>query len=272
MLSKNAEIAIFVIVITVLILLLTSFIILIFFLYKRKQINYLQSLEIIKNDYEKNLLSAQLEIKEQTLIDISRDIHDNIGLSLSLGKLLLNTIHWHNTEDIRQKVSDSVDQLTKAIDDLRDLTRTLGYDFIAEFGLEKALELDMKKISRLDLYKTGIEIKGTPGIGYLKTEQEIITFRIVQEALNNSIKHAGASELSIVMEYSLTHVCVEVRDNGKEWKKQLANGSTAQTGGSGLKNMQHRARMLNGSCTIRHDETEGTTVSIAIPVDEDTEA
>src|SRR5882724_13490703 len=151
MLSKNADIGSFIIITTGLILLLIGFIILILFLYKRRQIGFLNHVEGLKNDYEKSLLSSKLEIQEQTLRDVSYEIHDNITLSLSVAKLNLETIKWDNTAEIPYKVNDTLNQVIKTLEDLRLLSKTLNSNYIKSFGLPGGVELEMEKIERLKI-------------------------------------------------------------------------------------------------------------------------
>jgi len=94
--GQNHNTIIFIIITTLFILILIFFIVFILFLYQRRHISYQKGLEILKSDFEKTLLTTQLEIQEQTFQNISREIHDNIGLSLTLAKLNLNTINWNN--------------------------------------------------------------------------------------------------------------------------------------------------------------------------------
>jgi signal transduction histidine kinase len=260
---KTGDIGIFIIITTLLILLLIGFIILILFLYKRHQFNAFKRLQTLKNDYEKSLLSAQVEMQEQTLRNISREIHDNIGLALSVAKLHLNTIKWTDTEAAAGKVNDSVGQLSKAIDDLRHLSKTLNYEYIAENGFLGALELEIEQIRKLELYTVHYELSGTPAV--IPTQRQVVIFRMIQEALNNSIKHSNASDLWVRVQYLPAYLQVEICDNGKGWKDK-ANGSAEQPGnGMGIKNMQERARHLNGTCSVSSNHLDKTTVLLTIP-------
>lgn len=257
--SQNAEIGVFIIVTTGLILLLIGFIILILFLYKRKQMNFYKHLESLKNDYDKNLLAAVLEIQEETLRHISREMHDNIGLSLSVAKMSLLTIDWDNIAHAPHKVNDSVQQITHSIESLRRLSHTLNPEYIAENGLLKAIDQQMDQINRLEMHQTAVEMSGN--YVSMEAQKEVVVFRIVQEALHNSIKHAKATRLHIKMQYAPAHLCIQVCDNGREWKKEEG----APGNGSGLKNMQKRALLLNGECRIEHQPEQGTTVTLTIP-------
>lgn len=261
--SKNAEIGVFILVTTGLILLLIGFIILILFLYKRKQANHYRDLEMQKIDYDKKLLATQLEMQEQTLKHISREIHDNISSLLGLARLNLKNIHWQDEADIRHKVSSSAEQLQRATEDLRYLSKTLNGDTIAQFGLLPAIERELEYIGRLKILETGLELEGEPI--YLKDEKELIIFRIIQEALNNSIKHAkSATRLLVKLHFTSEHLLIMVCDDGKSWTE--SDGRDSHKNGIGLKNMKQRSHMLNGSFHIDHIPLQGTTISITVPL------
>src|SRR4051812_46177709 len=121
--GEKHTVIIFIIVTTLFILILVSFIVFILFLYQRKHISYQKGLEVLKSDFEKTLLTTQLEIQEQTFQNISREIHDNIGLSLTLAKLNLNTIDWHHAGHSREKVDGSINFISRAIEDLSYISK-----------------------------------------------------------------------------------------------------------------------------------------------------
>src|SRR6187551_1859556 len=88
----------------------------------------------LKAQYERTLFQSQLEIQEQTFRNISQEIHDNIGQVLSLAKLNLNTMDCNNPEALQVKINDSKQLISKAIQDLRDLSRSLNTDYVVEMG------------------------------------------------------------------------------------------------------------------------------------------
>src|ERR1044072_9069648 len=137
--GEKHNIIIFIIITSLFILILIAFIVFILFLYQRRHIAYQKGLETLKSDFEKTLLTTQLEIQEQTLQNISREIHDNIGLSLTLAKLNLNTIEWKDLIQSKEKVSGSINSITQAIVDLSNISKALHTDFIKEHGLLGAL-------------------------------------------------------------------------------------------------------------------------------------
>lgn len=258
MLSQTGDIAVFIIVTTGLILLLIGFIILILFLYKRYQLRSYRDLEMMKNDYEKKLLNTQLEMQEQTMKHISQEIHDNISSQLSMAKLNLRDVRAVGDQ---QKVTSSIEHVTRAIEDLKYLSKTLNGQYINRSGLVNIIEQELDYIHRLKILETGLELEGVAP--FMPDKSEVIIFRIVQEALSNSLRHAGsATRLLVKMQFTLTHLHIAVCDNGKTWKEPR----NSRKSGMGIKNMEERAQMLNGRFHIEHIPLQGTTVSLTIPL------
>ena len=140
---------------TILLLFLTLFIIVNLLLYYHKRKRHYVENENLKTEFKQTLLQTQLEIQEQTLKNISQEIHDNIGQALSLAKLNLNTMPPTNDEALQQKILNSKELVSKAITDLRDLSRSLDTDYVQEMGLQRAIEYELEMIK-----KTGtIEIR-----------------------------------------------------------------------------------------------------------------
>src|SRR5258706_15627070 len=130
--SSGQELKIAIIITTIILFFLVAFIlflVIIFQLRKKK----------IKSQLEKEILNAQIEIQEQTLKTISQEIHDNIGQILSLAKLNLNTFPLNPDEKFQLKINDTKHLVSKAIRDLRNLSRSLHGDKIAELGLYEAV-------------------------------------------------------------------------------------------------------------------------------------
>ena len=124
------DITIFLALTTLLFIVLVSFILVIIILYKRRQRQLQKSLDEIKEQHEKIILSAKLEIQEETFKHISREIHDNINLSLTLAKLNLNTLNINEIERVPYKIQNSIDLLSRSILELSDISQSLNADFI----------------------------------------------------------------------------------------------------------------------------------------------
>jgi two-component system NarL family sensor kinase len=259
--GENHTTITFIIITTLFILILIFFIVFILFLYQRRQISYQKGLEMLKSDFEKTLLTTQLEIQEQTFQNISREIHDNIGLSLTLAKLNLNTIDWNNAGHSQEKVGGSINFISRAIEDLSYISKALHTGFIEENGLLKALELEINKIQKLGIFNIRYDVTGSPV--YMQTQKELVIFRIIQEVLNNCIKHAEATALEVLLNYQNDFVDIQLIDNGKGFSRRSTIDQTGK--GTGLMNIVKRAAYINGTCQINSFPGKGTTVHLKIP-------
>jgi two-component system, NarL family, sensor kinase len=128
--QTNDRIRLFLIVTTLLILFLVALISTILFLYQKKRVAFIKNFEQAKLDYERNLLKTQLEIQEHTFQNISREIHDNISLSLTLAKLTLNTLNTNDRLTIEDGLQNSVNLISNAIKDLSNISKSLNSDVI----------------------------------------------------------------------------------------------------------------------------------------------
>jgi two-component system, NarL family, sensor kinase len=261
--TQNNYIIIFVITTTIILLFLLSFIAAVLFFYQKKSILYYKQLEDVKNNYEKNLLQTQLEIQEHTFQEISREIHDNIGLSLTLAKLQLNTINYNSAFTISENIDSSVDLISKAIVDLSDISKSLNSEAIKNHGLYNTLKVETEKIKRSGKHK--VEFTEEGNIVFLDGQKELILYRIAQEALNNILKHASASLIWIKLRYETSHVSLSIEDNGLGFDKTEIEQYRSGKINSGLANMRTRAIMLKGTCAITSTPGNGTKIFITAP-------
>jgi signal transduction histidine kinase len=235
-------------------LILGGFIIVLLFLYQKRQQKYLQENQLAQTQFQQALLQTQLEIQEQTLKTISEEIHDNVGQVLSLAKLNLNTLE-HNTE---QKLQNTKQLISKAINDLRDLSRSMHGDRIAELGLQQSLTDELQILQNSGEFETHLNITGEKY--KLPAQKEMVIFRIVQEASNNAIKHAKAKNISLQLNYESEVFVLTVQDDGIGF-----NSAEMQNKGIGLKSMQNRAQLIGGTCTLHSTPATGTSITIELP-------
>lgn len=253
-------IIVFLIVVTTLIVTMSLFIVTIFLIYRKKQLAFNRELEKNKINYEKNLLSAKLEIQEQTFLNISREIHDNIGLSLTLAKLYLNTIDWRNTQSTHEKASAAVELLGQSICSLNNISKGLNADIIIQNGLIKALEEEIELIRDVRLFKIDYQITGNPV--YMDTQKELIVFRAIQEAFNNILKHANAESANLNAHFNENTLYITISDDGLGFNPDKVN----KTRHAGIHNIQTRINMLDGEFKISSTLGVGTTLYFKIPL------
>lgn len=239
-------------------LLLSIFIISIIIIYKKKQIVYSNEISLLKTETENAILKAQLEIQEQTFQNISRDIHDNVGQKLSLAKLKINNLGVNNHLDI----SDTTKLIGSAITDLRNLSRMLSADFISEMGLVEVIKFEVQQLSKLNFFEINFQILGE--IVFLETNAELVIFRIVQEGLQNIVKHADAQHVNIELRFCANEVSILINDDGMGLKVGFEEGQ-------GLKNIKARTKFIGGVCKLIYLEPHGTSLEIRIPTKKNNE-
>lgn len=254
MYATTGEVIIFfVILCSVLILMLSSSIIWVVYKYQKKQNAYLNEITVLKAIHENAMLQVQIEIQEQTFQNISREIHDNVGQKLSLAKLQILNAHNKISTDL----NSTANLITRAIADLRNLSRTLNSEIVLANGLIHALEFEIEQIRKTNLFEIQFEKSGE--IVFIEDRKELIIFRIIQECLQNIVKHALAKKVSISIHFSVTHLNLIIKDNGKGFGENFVKGQ-------GLHNMQARAEILGGELIIRSNETSGSVLEITIPI------
>ncbi|HOZ78380.1 MAG TPA: histidine kinase [Ferruginibacter sp.] len=218
----------------------------------------------IRNKYRhqrhrQELLQTQVEIQEQTLKNISEEIHDNIGQVLSLVKLNLNTFPAGLSEEVTTKLDDTELLLSKAINDLRDLSQSMNTDRISSVGLEVALEHELKQIQKTGRFNTKLHVGGNRYA--LEPQKEMVLFRIVQECLNNSVKHSAAKNIEIELLYRPGSLILQVSDDGKGFSPGLNHPSK---NGLGLKNMYNRAALIGAVFSLHSATDNGTTINVEL--------
>ncbi len=224
-------------------------------LYRRRTIHQKEMFDL-KTKYEQTLLQSQLEIQEQTFRNISQEIHDNIGQVLSLAKLNLNTIPQNYSTE---KIALTEELLGKAINDLRDLSRSLHSEKITDIGLTDAVKHELSLIEKASRIKTKLSTENNDLL--LSKEKTIITFRMIQEILHNILKHAKATEIFVELSLSKNHNSVTIKDNGLGFDINLLKKNET---GIGLKSIKQRCELINATCHIDSAPGNGTSVKIII--------
>jgi two-component system NarL family sensor kinase len=253
-----------IIVTSMVFILLGIFIVLFIVFHKLKQKENLQEKTKLLSRFTQELLQTQLEIQEQTLKNISLEIHDNIGQSLSLAKLTLNTMLPVTDEYLQEKIINSKQLVSKAIGDLRDLSRSLDTDYVKEMGLQRAIEYELEMMQKTGAMRTALRVEGP--VIRLDKQKELILFRIIQETFNNIIKHAEATKLEVNVYCRSSELEFMIIDNGKGVDLTPLNEGNSNFG-LGIRNMHNRAKMIGADFRMNSTVGMGTQVRIILPIE-----
>ena len=247
------------VVIAIFILFLAGLFILILVTYsnKRKK-KFIQEKHLLEVAFNDQLLKTQLEMQEQTFNTISHEIHDNVGQVLSLAKVQLNILDQGETLN-RLLLAEAKDNVSKAMTDLRDIAKSLNTDRIQSSNLQQITTQELQRISRSGLMTVSIKSEGTAQ--NVQVHKKLIIFRIIQESLQNIIKHSKANNIDVSFSYSNSFLKVQIADNGIGFDKE----SPIKKDGLGLQNIVSRASLIGGEATIRSSPNQGTVITIISP-------
>lgn len=211
-----------------------------------------------EREKRKQTIAAVLEAQEKERMHIASELHDNVGQILTTCKLLLEGELSRDSHSV--SLNHTYTHLQNAINELRSISHQLNPAQLHEIGLVNALKELVKNVNAASSTKI---ILSAEEIKCLEEQDPSITlslFRIVQEQLNNILKHAKASVVHINLHSSGKAVELEIIDNGKGFKLAGVNK------GLGLKNIYNRAELYNGRVTIDTAPGQGCTVSVYIPI------
>ncbi len=259
----HPEIILSFIAFSIVFLLLVGSIVIFGFIFQRRQTQNRQEKATLHAQYQQEILQSQLEIQNQTLQHISGELHDNIGQLLSVARLQLNILEEEETATPAQirEVNDVVD---KTIQELRSLSKSLDGDFVKDFGLMESLSHELLRIRATGKYQTEIVIEGEPY--RLEGQKEIVLFRVVQEILNNTLKHAAAKNITVTLHYEPAQFTLTVLDDGKGFDLEKITGREMSQSGAGLRNIKRRTELVGGSCETESAPGEGTKVTLQLPI------
>lgn len=216
-----------------------------FFRHKRK----IAREELIRTKQEEHYLREK-QLSEQKL-SISRELHDNVGSQITY---LISSIDNLSYLDEENKLMNS--KLHELSDFGRNTMQELRSTIWAMNSEDGNIETLLTRVESLrNKIPLPIEIHNTLPENYpLKSTELLNLFRIIQESIQNTLKHAAAKNIRISLEKKQERICVSISDNGRG----LKDGNEA---GNGLRNMRYRCEQIHGNFELKTSETDGTTIS-----------
>ncbi|MFC2010858.1 GAF domain-containing protein [Chloroflexota bacterium] len=219
------------------------------------------------NKVREQLLEKLISAQEEERRRIARELHDEASQSLAALALNLENISDDlpvKYRDARTRLTTLKEQAIQTLGSVRNLALELRPSALDDLGLTKATEWFTKDY----LNKRGIdtEIKITDSIAKLPPYTETMLFRIVQEALTNVVKHAGASKVKLTLELSSSKVNMQIEDNGKGFESELVFGGDRSQQTLGIHGMAERVALLGGTFSIRSQPGIGTYICVEVPL------
>jgi two-component system, NarL family, sensor kinase len=238
-----SEILTVIIAVIVILIFIALFVLIMLIYFNNKKLQNIREREKLKLDFEQALLQTQLEVQEQTMRLISQEIHDNVGQVLSLANLHLKTMDAGDVE----KIDSTATLVNKAISDLRSLSKSLNPESISRAGLIQVIKNEFEQIEKTGQFLTSLIVEGEIK---LPANKFLILYRMIQEVLNNIIKHSEASMINA----RITDNMISISDNGKGFDIRQ------EAPGSGLHNLKQRAHIIGASVEVNSTVSRGTSI------------
>jgi len=215
--------------------------------------------ELLNNEleYQRAINQATIETQEQERSEIGKELHDNVNQVLTTTKLYLD-LAISNPELKDDMVLKANKNIINVINEIRQLSRSLMNPSIGDLGLIDSINDLIENINLTRKLHVSLQAKSEIE-DLLDKNQKLTIFRIIQEALNNAIKHAKASKVSIKILYNASLVEVIIEDNGIGFNIQEVKK------GAGLKNIQNRIYLINGTHNIESAPSKGSKIIINFP-------
>jgi len=245
---------------TAIILLLIGLIVFSLFVHQKRKFQFRQEKFALKNNFDRELLRSHLEIQSQAFESISRELHDNVGTLISIAMVHIKSLSGSSSANDQEKITETDSLLNEALDTLRDISRSINPENINRLGWQKSFIAELDRIRKTNVFTVQYTEEGIPFI--IEFQKQVIIFRILQETLNNIVKHSNGKSICSHICFTGKEVVITIADDGKGFHEQVSNtGEPAQ--GFGIKNMRARAAMLPAVFTIESGAKPGTVVKLA---------
>lgn len=229
--------------------------------YKQKQKLQQQRINELEKEKQLSATEAVLKGEEQERTRLARDLHDGLGGMLSGIKYSLNTMKGNliMTPENAQAFERSIDMLDSSIKEMRRVAHHMMPEALVKFGLDTALRDFCSDINRSGALQVNYQSIGMEGATVEQTTA-ITIYRIVQELINNVIKHASASNAIVQVSRTNEQIAITVEDDGKGFDPEILKGAR----GIGWHNIQSRVEYLRGRVDVQSAPGRGTSVMVEI--------
>ena len=216
----------------------------------------LERLEAEREESIRRVIGAQ----ESERLRVAQELHDEIGQNLTAALLQLARVRRCAGPELEAEVGEATETVRANLDDLRRIAQRLRPQALDELGLTSALSQFSARLSaRVGLpIDTRLESRLPP----LTREEELVIYRVAQEALTNVVRHAGASRSELVLERGPDRLTLRVRDDGRG-----IDGAREASGG--IRGMQERATLIHADLRIGRRPGGGTEVVLRVPLYDD---
>ena len=238
-----------------------SLVLLIGVFYIRKIFLFMRRLDQIRRETEKRVLSAVIRTEEQERQRFAKELHDGLGPLLSVIKMLVSGLGEKEDAEVNAKIKQNLRQaVDEAIANVRNVSANISPHILNNFGLKDSIEAFIKRMGQMENFN----IYFTTNLGNQRFSYnvEVIMYRVICELINNTLKHAAASKVTIDLQLEDHVLYLEYTDNGVGFDVS----SVGHYGGMGMDNMRYRLQSGNGDIEIFSEHSKGMRANAYIRV------
>ena len=203
--------------------------------------------------HAREVREVEREVLDHTLAEVSAELHDNVGQLLTA--VHLDVLALPDTQPTHDIANNMQGILERAINELRRLSHSLNTDHLRGRPLVTLLEEECKRLNRPG--KREVVLTADVRHANVPPDQHVVLFRIFQEAMNNALKHAKASRITVALVHN-GGLRLSVQDNGLGYDPAAVHGE-----GHGLANIRRRAALIEATCIVLSEPGKGTTVIVS---------
>ena len=246
--SSGVDLATAAILATLVLLLFTGVAVLLLITIHTRRTKHRAHLAELKLTHDREVMDAEREAQRQTLQEVGRELHDNLGQLLTVVQMGL----YAELEDDgkKQRIHEAVNTLEVSIEEVRRMGRSLNSDMWESRTFTEAITSEAERIERMGLATVHLQITGEPP--GLTPDAKTILFRVFQEVVNNALKHARADTIDVSL-HDGTHPTLTITDNGLGFDQEKAKT------GSGTVNIRRRCEMIGFVAELHTAPGQGTT-------------
>lgn len=227
--------------------------------YKLKKKEHIAMLTYQNEEHQKELLENHIEIQNQTMQYIGREIHDNVGQKLTLASLYTQQLDFENkAPHVNETIENISSIINESLQELRELSKSLTDNAIVSNTIDSLILTECEKVQKTK--KCFIHFTNDNAIQDLNYEQKSILIRICQEFIQNSLKHSRCKNIKIQLKQNNNNLQFSIKDDG------IGFDTAIKSTGIGLQNMKKRTLLLNGSFDFQSSINEGTKINITLPL------
>ncbi|KYP14682.1 ATP-binding protein [Flavihumibacter sp. CACIAM 22H1] len=235
--------------------------------HQRKVIRYQMTLQKMEQEQQKMLLNASIRLQEEERQRIAADLHDDAGPLLATARLYLNEnlVNLDKTTQL-QSIYNAKQIIDDTIQLIRNISHSLMPPTLKNFGLESAVNDQFQKISSSGIINASCRFHDYKE--RLQTDNELIVFRVIQELINNILKHSNSSFIHLTQNTNGNKFYIRMHHDGKGITQADFERMNKSSAGLGLKNIQSRLKVLHGRIFFEKDNSQ-TYYKVTIELNRD---